>query len=124
MSKNDLILNYHDAVIYQSDLAILKSPTAWLNDACIHFFLTKLQREDGIDPKDTFLDPSVLSFFMNQCSDEEDIEDTKPLDRKAEEQEVKPSEIKEHLAKLDQLMDASNNQQKSSPQTRRSMKMT
>ena len=54
--------------------------------------------------------------------DDEDMEDTKLLERKAGEQEVNPSVINEHLAKLDQLMDKSN-QQKSSPQTRRSMKM-
>lgn len=34
MSKQ--LLNYHDAVVRASDLALLDSPTAWLNDACIN----------------------------------------------------------------------------------------
>ena len=38
------LLNYHDVVVYPSDLALLESPTAWLNDTCIHFQLTRLQR--------------------------------------------------------------------------------
>lgn len=41
MSKQ--LLNYHDAVVRASDLALLDSPTAWLNDACINFRLTRLQ---------------------------------------------------------------------------------
>lgn len=43
------LFNYHDAVLYPSDLEILDSPTAWLNDAVIHFQLTRLQhrRHDG-----------------------------------------------------------------------------
>lgn len=49
MSNNDdknhiHLLNYHDAVIYPSDLALLDSPTAWLNDACINFQMARLQQ--------------------------------------------------------------------------------
>ena len=68
MSKH--LLNYHDAVVYPSDLALLNSPTAWLNDACINFQMTRLQhrkvgekrarKTDGtiIDQlEDLFLDP-------------------------------------------------------------------
>ncbi len=44
MSADDLLLNYHDAVIYASDLALLDSPTDWLNDACINFQMKRLQR--------------------------------------------------------------------------------
>ena len=63
------LLNYHDAVIYPSDLEILDSPTAWLNDAIIHFQLTRLQhrqttelenRADGATSTSTenlFIDP-------------------------------------------------------------------
>ena len=53
------LLDYHDAVVYPADLALLDSPTAWLNDACIHFHMARLQRtrrcgapssgEDGVD---------------------------------------------------------------------------
>ena len=43
MSTDDLLVNYHDAVIYPSDLALLDSPTDWLNDACINFQMRRLQ---------------------------------------------------------------------------------
>lgn len=66
-----LILNYHDAVLYESDKAILESPTAWLNDACIHFYLTILQQQF---PNVKFMDPSVITFLMHQC-DDEDLDD-------------------------------------------------
>jgi hypothetical protein len=63
-----LLFNYHDAVIYASDLSILDCPTAWLNDACIHFQMTRLQhkRQEGkvnyeanqpVMKTDLFLDP-------------------------------------------------------------------
>ena len=48
------LLNYHDAVIYPSDLALLDSPTAWLNDACINFqmaYLQQNQKDDAADKK-------------------------------------------------------------------------
>lgn len=88
MNHNPQILNYHDAVLYQSDLNILLHPQEWLNDACIHFALTRLdqqlqQQEPNIKTTDSagdasckckckFLDPSVLSFFMHQWDEEED----------------------------------------------------
>jgi sentrin-specific protease 8 len=71
---SDLILNYHDAVVYGSDLKILQSRTEWLNDACIHFFFNLLQLSEETH-QDLYMDPSVLSFFMHQCTDEEDMED-------------------------------------------------
>lgn len=74
--NNKLILNYHDAVIYGSDLALLDSPTAWLNDACIHFQMTRLQQQQSSNST-LFFDPSVISFLMHQCTDEEDIHDFK-----------------------------------------------
>ena len=43
-NANNLLLNYHDAVIYKSDIALLDSPTAWLNDACINFQLKRLEK--------------------------------------------------------------------------------
>lgn len=42
-TMNSLLINYHDAVIYPSDLSLLDSSTAWLNDACVHFQMTRLQ---------------------------------------------------------------------------------
>ena len=82
-----MILNYHDAVLYKSDLAILQSPSQWLNDACIHFFLTRLSQQYSSKESDSdssvqrnqqqqcvfkFIDPSVLSFFMHQWDADED----------------------------------------------------
>jgi Ulp1 family protease len=69
--SNKLILNYHDAVLYESDKNILECPTAWLNDACIHFYLTILQQQF---PNVKFMDPSVITFLMHQC-DADDLED-------------------------------------------------
>mmetsp|Transcript_14938 Transcript_14938/g.32421 ORF Transcript_14938/g.32421 Transcript_14938/m.32421 type:complete len:303 (+) Transcript_14938:17-925(+) len=91
------LLNYHDAIIYPSDLALLDSSTAWLNDACMNFQMTRLQQTQGdrrgatkeeerkgmdddagcIDQlEDMFIDPSVLSFLMHQLTeDDEDYDD-------------------------------------------------
>lgn len=44
-TTDSLLVNYNDAVIYSSDLFILDSSTAWLNDACINFQLTRLQHQ-------------------------------------------------------------------------------
>ncbi|KAL7576405.1 hypothetical protein ACA910_018210 [Epithemia clementina (nom. ined.)] len=74
---DDLIVNYHDACIYARDLALVESPTAWLNDACIHFyttFLQQLQKKRFPDHnKIRFLDPAVISFLMHQCQDEDEL---------------------------------------------------
>lgn len=82
-NSNHLLLNYHDAVLYPSDLSILESPTAWLNDACIQFVLTRLshqtndsnqqqQRVRAANVQFHFVDPSVLSFLMHQWDPEDD----------------------------------------------------
>eukprot|EP00980_Cylindrotheca_fusiformis_P002137 scaffold481_cov208-Cylindrotheca_fusiformis.AAC.3 len=71
---DELVVNYHDAVVYGSDLKLVQCPTAWLNDSCIHFYMNVLQHEDN-DSNFLFMDPSVVSFFMHQCCDEEDLED-------------------------------------------------
>ena len=46
---SDHLLNYHDAIIYPSDLALLDSPSDWLNDAVINFQMTRLheRRKSG-----------------------------------------------------------------------------
>lgn len=70
---SELILNYHDSCVYGSDLAILQSPEAWLNDNCINFYLKRLsQNFDRQEKNMKFMDPSVLSFFMHQWDEEED----------------------------------------------------
>ena len=74
-SSNRIWLNYHDAVIYDSDVAILQSPNSWLNDSCIHYQMMRYQHD--IHKEDShrlvFIDPSVISFFMHQCVDEEEL---------------------------------------------------
>jgi len=73
---NPLIVNYHDACIYQSDLHLLMN-NEWLNDACINFEMTRLShfKQSKVNCSSTvplphieFLDPSVVSFFMHQLS--------------------------------------------------------
>ena len=88
VSKGPL-LNYHDAVIYESDWNLLKSSTEWLNDACIHFYLTWLNQERKAKVTDhddnekmisiTCLDPCVVSYVMHQLShgDEDEIQTLK-----------------------------------------------
>jgi len=45
MGSNDkLIINYHDACIYESDLRLLESHTEWLNDSCINYQMRRLER--------------------------------------------------------------------------------
>lgn len=82
---DEIVINYHDAVIYGSDLKLFEQRSAWLNDACIHFVFTWLQqkrcqREEGAaastaETDTVFLDPAVISFVMHQCSDDEDVDD-------------------------------------------------
>jgi sentrin-specific protease 8 len=82
-NDSDLIISYHDAVIYGSDLKLLEQRTQWLNDSCIHFYFTWLTQQrqqrhlpSSLPPSSLyFMDPSVVSFWMHQCCDEEDIND-------------------------------------------------
>jgi Ulp1 family protease len=77
---NDLVLNYNDAIIYGSDLALLESPTAWLNDACINFFLelTKCrlkEKQSNTQNSIALLDPSVVFYFVHHCTESDEIEE-------------------------------------------------
>ena len=93
-SSDSLLVEYQDACVYRSDLALLESNTAWLNDACLHFQMTRLQQrtqpppppsaaaaKDGLMPRIVCIDPSVVSFFMHQLSfqDKDDIDEMKTL---------------------------------------------
>ena len=69
LASNQLILNFHDAILYESDVDLLQSEFEWLNDACIHFYLTVLQQRY---PQIKFMDPSVVTYLMHQ-SDKEDL---------------------------------------------------
>ena len=87
--NDHLIVNYHDAAVYQSDLNLLLGRSKWLNDACINFGMTHLavhkKTNDGEDERSPFrmefLDPSVISYFMHQLSldDECDIDELRNL---------------------------------------------
>jgi Ulp1 protease family, C-terminal catalytic domain len=86
---DELIIDYHDAVIYGRDLALLENRKEWLNDSCIHFYFTYLQQQHQQRTKTTnhdrpsqiecrpclFMDPSAVSFWMHQCTDQEDLDD-------------------------------------------------
>jgi sentrin-specific protease 8 len=76
MSENvklHLVLDYHDAVLYPFDMNLLESPTAWLNDSCMHFYLTVLQQRNTNTSSIAYMDPSVISFLMHQCDDLDDF---------------------------------------------------
>ena len=104
-NNNSLILNYHDACIYNSDIRLLESRTEWLNDSCINYQMRRLEqirkeeeqkrkkhdstthqmenntgennqlKRIGISHVE-FIDPSIVSFFMHQLSiDDEDDRD-------------------------------------------------
>ena len=109
---DELIINYHDAVIYGSDLKHIETRTDWLNDSCIHFFFAHLQQQQQQQQQQqaqqhsqsqslpitalessslstrnnpspsllctttvVFMDPSVISFWMHQCIDQDEIDD-------------------------------------------------
>ena len=66
------LLNYHDAVIYPSDLALLDSPTAWLNDACINFqmaYLQQNQKDDAADEREQKRQKNGTAEGMDQLDD-------------------------------------------------------
>jgi Ulp1 family protease len=84
--NNELLINYHDAVIYGWELKLIERRTDWLNDSCIHFFFTHLQQLYPLNktttvppatrrPSFLFMDPSVVSFWMHQCIDRDEIDD-------------------------------------------------
>ncbi|KAL3905652.1 MAG: hypothetical protein SGILL_009593 [Bacillariaceae sp.] len=97
-ADDEIVTNYHDAVITGSDLNLLERRAEWLNGACLHFYFTLLARNQkekmdqaenegtleglaavkpttNVASKDYFIDPIVTSFFMHQCNDEEDAKD-------------------------------------------------
>jgi len=76
--NNELLINYHDAVIYGWELKLIERRTEWLNDSCIHFFFTHLQqhhKQNTTSVPFLFMEPSVVSFWMHQCVDQDEIDD-------------------------------------------------
>lgn len=89
-----VLLNYHDAILYDSDVAILTNSSGWLNDQCIHFFEKILEYDSSFHEIDgsnqiigspgtnistngalRFIDPSVVSFMKLQCTDDDEFQD-------------------------------------------------
>ena len=98
---NMMILDYHDACIYPQDLELVEKENQWLNDSVIHFYFTYLQQQHrrltttmttttsprassneatkkrsmrpGSSPC-LFMDPSAVSFWMHQCTDQDDLD--------------------------------------------------
>ncbi|CAM9122267.1 unnamed protein product [Ectocarpus sp. 8 AP-2014] len=69
------VLNYHDAVVYDTDVALF-GDGKWLNDNCINWFFRVLEHEVFPGRTDLlFMDPAVVSCMMNQCDDQEEYED-------------------------------------------------
>lgn len=59
-----------DANIYGNDLALFR-PGNWLNDSCINYCFRRLEQE--IQQKSIlFMDPSVVSFLLIQCTTAEE----------------------------------------------------
>jgi hypothetical protein len=66
-------LNFHDAIVYETDLKLLVNPD-WLNDSCINFIFRWFEHETFKGRTDLlFLDPCVVSCLMIQCDDDEEI---------------------------------------------------
>jgi sentrin-specific protease 8 len=66
-TKEEIILNYNDSLIYESDLEILNDGQ-WLNDRLIAFVYEYLEREIYLDqPAVSFLNPSTVQF-LKLCS--------------------------------------------------------
>ena len=67
------VLNYHDVLLYESDVALFAS-RQWLNDTAINFYLQYLTHTCA--PSDTLLmDPAVVSCLLHQCLDEDEYSD-------------------------------------------------
>ena len=54
-----------DAILYEGDVCLFEEG-GWLNDRCINYVMERWkERVPGGEMQ--FLDPTVLSFFLNQC---------------------------------------------------------
>ena len=85
--SNPMIINYHDACIYQSDLDLLMRNDSWLNDNILFYEMTHLSIKSTSSGEDRssvpcshqiqYLDPSIVEFFMHSLSpsDEDDMEE-------------------------------------------------
>jgi Ulp1 family protease len=70
---DQLIINYNDVCIYGRDFRLLRTTGAWLNDTILHYQLVRLQEQYSPNQTILFLDPIVVSFFMHQCEDLDEL---------------------------------------------------
>lgn len=62
-----------DADIYESDLNLFRDKN-WLNDSCINYCLRQLELKIS-DKNYLLMDPSVVSFLVIQCNEEEEYQE-------------------------------------------------
>lgn len=67
--SNTVVLNYHDTVIRQSDVDILKS-NSWLTDSIIGFYLEYLEREVYPNKDFLFISPEVTQCIKSSHHNE------------------------------------------------------
>lgn len=71
------MINYHDAMLYRSDVDLL-GPSMWLNDNCITFALRYLEHEvlktaPMVSKSVCFIDAAVMSCMMLQMDEEDEL---------------------------------------------------
>lgn len=85
-SLDELIVNFKDVCIYGRDLRLFEEDGEWLNDTCIQYQFKRLEKylsktittKGGRCRKNDdvlMMDPAVVSFFMHQCDDDDEIND-------------------------------------------------
>lgn len=55
---DDVVLSYHDTILYQADVDLLNGPH-WLNDAIISFYLEYLEKEKYSNTRILLISPAV-----------------------------------------------------------------
>ncbi|CAK9018952.1 Probable sentrin-specific protease 8 (Deneddylase) (Sentrin/sumo-specific protease senp8) [Durusdinium trenchii] len=69
----EVVVALHDAVLYQADLELLRSPTAWLNDHCVLFWQQHLEHVQYAALKDSAAVLQPAAAFSLQFLDAEDL---------------------------------------------------
>jgi hypothetical protein len=59
--SGEIVLSFHDAIVYSEDLKILKKETEWLNDRIISFYFEYLSKEVYEDEKILFVGKTILT---------------------------------------------------------------
>ena len=73
------LLNHHDAIIYPSDIALLDSPTDWLNDAVINFQMTRLQHPQNECRADDVDDDRIRGQKRQRNGEDDDVDKLEDL---------------------------------------------